>query len=1026
MIVNKQNTSEYNAKVATLFLEVDYILFQEQATLLIKQYHDETALAQWMLFCNFLNELNENKPVKFPLMQLAFQCFGSDAPLTNSQLAQLITLTQQLKSVYGVGLYRDLLKAKVSESDKQLHHYLTILQILVDLHEVDGIAKQARKYLPDLQALISFLYSAQNDYIASKYPKRNIDEVLKRFATADEITRFPLSMETLMTFKNDYLAIESLLAKVKTLPQAELKDQFLENAKLWRENQLPEAKQLMVAIMADTLRRFYNILPYDTQIISFLAIVNQKSEQFHGRLAQIKAGEGKSTVFAMLLAFKAAQALFVKIVTSSRYLAIRDYKYYKPYLEALGLSSSHISYDEQKQEYFHAQILYGTNSDFEFALLRDGLNKEKLLYSYRLGEDELKPRTFDVIFIDEVDNMLLDTSGAARMAIPGHEDQSWVYKPIQDFIKEVVNNKRINNTMVPELISYLNNKITAKHKPELLKMTDTKLLKWMKSAQTALYQKMENRDYLVEKNIVIVDYANTGRRNEGSQWQNGLHQHLQAKHGLCPTSESLTAASIAHPPFFSKFKEIYGLTGTMGELIEREEILEIYSLDSFDVPPHFPCQRITLPARILPDVSEWNEAILLEIKQMKKAGRPTLPLFESIAESNAFSEFLKSKGLSHQLLNETQRESEDYIVGRAGESGMATIATNTAGRGTDIRLSPESKEAGGLHQIFTFYTENPRVKEQGESRGGRQGQPGSCSMILQAKDSRILSLLATSPLAYGLWNKAESDQEKIALLDQLRIEKIKHESMQRRYTSKLESIYYTYLSKFFIELQALRKNLDSEELQNKLEQVCKSELKPIANLYPVNMKNPHWIAVCRNASVLIANQDLGKPVDWSSFLTQYSDAFAEHILECWATFYSKLSDEVEGKEISEADKIVKQAYEKLNLSAHCTPEMVISTLSNLLYQSIHPLIEKKESTDNYVQARKIDFCSPVLPPLSDDIVVKNIFSFFNSKTVSNTKLVSWNWNIFSNQSKVQISIARNAGNMNEISLIDSEKSVNQL
>ncbi|MBY0377977.1 MAG: hypothetical protein K2Q33_05395, partial [Gammaproteobacteria bacterium] len=387
MRIQQQNTAEYSAKVAALFSEVDYALFQEQATELIKQYHDKASLEQWTLFCRYLNGLNEKQPILFLLMQLAFRCF--EAPLTHSHLAQLITLAQQLISVYGVGAYRALCEAAVPEKDRQLPLYLTALQLLVDLYEVKGIADEVTKHLPNLQRLIAYLHSAQNDYLSSLHPKRDVDEVLGYFATPNAITRFPLDKLTLMTFKEDYLGICTQMERAKKLPQAELKEQFLENAKQWRDKQNLQAKQIMVAIMAETIRRFYKILPYDTQIIAFLALIRELSPMLRGRIAQIKAGEGKSTVFAMLIAFKAAQGYFVDLITSSGYLAIRDYKKYRPFLKALGITSSHISYAQPTQACFHAQVLYGTNADFEFALLRDGLNEEKLRYSYSLGEHQL-------------------------------------------------------------------------------------------------------------------------------------------------------------------------------------------------------------------------------------------------------------------------------------------------------------------------------------------------------------------------------------------------------------------------------------------------------------------------------------------------------------------------------------------------------------------------------------------------------------------------------------------------------------
>ena len=694
------------------------------------------------------------------------------------------------------------------------------------------------------------------------------------------------------------------------------------------------------------IRRFYKIQPYDTQIIAFLALINEKSNAARGCIAQIKAGEGKSTVFAMLVAYKAALGLFVDLITSSSYLATRDFQKYLSFLQALGLTSSHISHAHQKQHHFHAQILYGTNSDFEFALLRDGLNRKKLRYSYPLNQNKLTERTFDVVFIDEVDNMMLDATGAARMAIPGNENNAWVYKPILDFVSNEIKNQRLYKGVVTELRTYLEKNIHSRLKPELAKISDARLVRWIESAQIAFYQKLQDRDYIVGKDIQIVDYANTGRINAGCQWQHGIHQFLQIKHALSPTPESLTAASISHPTYFGKYSEIYGLTGTMGIEAEREEIRDVYGVESFSVPPHLPCQRITVPPRILSDSSSQAEEIFAEIQELRKLGRPVLILFESIMESDAFVKFLTSKGIAHQLLNETQRESEDYIIARAGEPGMVTVATNTAGRGTDILLSPESLEAGGLHQIFAFYPENSRVEEQGFCRGGRQGQPGSCGMILHEKDGRIRALLDTSTKAIFLWVNAASDEEKIAILDQLRTEKIRYDSMRRRHAAKLETLYYSSLKKFFDALQALRSSLSTPEMIEKLKQICLAETKENTCIYPVNVKSHHWLPVYQGARILIANQQAGKSVDWTSMINQFSTAFVENFQEYWGNFYSKVSDDMAEKEIAIAEKIMQQEFEKINLMSHSTPEIVLSTLDELLYKASLPvdLTQKQNET----------------------------------------------------------------------------------
>ena len=246
MKITNVNIDEYTSKVLALFQNVDYGIFQEHASLLVNQYHDEVTRQQWSLFCKHLNEHHEKKPVKFLLMKLAFNCL--EAPVTSTHLAQLITLSQQLKEVYGLKLYRDMMEVKVASTDRQISNYLTIFQLLIDMNEIEGLATEVRNILPNLHNVLSLLYLKQNEYINAKYPKRNLDNVMEGFSTQDAINKFPLSKETLQTFKPDYLAIELYLDKFKSLPQIELKEQFLANAKSLRETKSSEAKQQMIAI----------------------------------------------------------------------------------------------------------------------------------------------------------------------------------------------------------------------------------------------------------------------------------------------------------------------------------------------------------------------------------------------------------------------------------------------------------------------------------------------------------------------------------------------------------------------------------------------------------------------------------------------------------------------------------------------------------------------------------------------------------------------------------------------------------
>lgn len=902
-----------------LFEEEDYFQFQTKA----KHPLNDENRAKWELFCQHLNAFNEDRSLKFLLMEVVFHCLGQAA--SDLELAQFLSLAKHVKAGYGVGILQKLLEAPVKIP--KLSDYLQVLQLLHDLVGEAAISGLFKTHLPNLSEVISELRVLQTKRLESLYPKREIGELLERFARVDELTQFPLKKAELDSFKEPYLRIINLQKEFQLTTESTLKKIFLEQGMHFRASPNTESKAILIAIMIETIRRKYKILPYDTQIITFLALIN-KPKELKGRIAQVKTGEGKSTLFCMLVAFIAVQGHFVDLVTSSSYLAIRDYEKYAPFLNALGLSSSHISYPKPEKEHFHGQILYGTNTDFEFALLRDGLNTEKLRFSYSLTSNQLVPRTQDRVVIDEVDNMLLDNEGAARIAKPGVYSCSWIYKPILEFVKHSPDKK------VADLRRFLNKEITGTQLQELARIPDIKLGRWLNSAKIALYEKIEKRDYKVKDNtIVIVDYDNTGEAAEGSQWPHGVHQFVQAKHDLKITAESLTVASIAHPTYFGSYQEIYGLTGTMGELCEREEIQEIYRVDSFDVPSHIPSQRQCLPVQMVADESAQQKVLIQLLQKTIKANRPSLVIVKSIAESERFDKHLTSSRMSHQLLDGEQRESDAYVVARAGEPKTVTVGTNKATRGTDIILAELSKSAGGLSQVFTYLPKNVRVEGQGVGRAGRQGQKGSCTMILREDDDYIVSLLNEAPMARLVWASVTTSEEKLAILKTLRSLQVQSDSARRRYHSQLETLLFSYLNQFFYKLQNIQDLLKEQKINDELLTVCQDKVSP-TDCALLSLKDKSWLRLMQNATVLIMNQQKDKRVDWQPFLSQFKAVMLELLQNYWANFYSKISDEVYGMPLEMAQRHLEKQFTKLQLSTHFSQESVVNCLKGILYKAI--------------------------------------------------------------------------------------------
>jgi preprotein translocase subunit SecA len=319
------------------------------------------------------------------------------------------------------------------------------------------------------------------------------------------------------------------------------------------------------------------------------------------------------------------------------------------------------------------------------------------------------------------------------------------------------------------------------------------------------------------------------------------------------------------------------------------------------------------------------------IQSAKKEKRPVLVIFKSIAETNKFSEFLSANGVVHQLLNGTQRESDDYIIARAGEPGTITIATNTACRGTDIILAPESKSAGGLLQVFTYYPKNLRVEGQGFGRAGRQGQPGSCGMILRADDDYILFLLKAAPLELKLaWQLVDNDEQALRILTHLRSLKIQEESRNRRHQSQIEHLTFSYLKQFFDCLQKVENLLDDAQFNKVLLELCKGEIEPTKSPLLSEKEKKIWMNTLRNATVLLENQRQMKQIDWVPFLSQFKHTMSGLLHTYWANFYSKISDEIYGMSIELAQKHVDEQFNQLNLAQHFSEEGVLNCLKDIL------------------------------------------------------------------------------------------------
>ena len=559
----------------------------------------------------------------------------------------------------------------------------------------------------------------------------------------------------------------------------------------------------LVALISLGVLETMNMIPYLIQCLSvssFLLhyIIKDKNENYKGKLAQIKTGEGKSLIIAMLSLSNALIGNLVDVITSTHYLAERDQKKFKKLYDKFGISSSNIIKNNPSKSDYNAIILYGTNTDFEFSLLREGIYNQKKMYTVPLNSDDnsLIKRTFDVAIVDECDNLFLDTArNSARISHPSKYNFNWIYPLIYDYFT-----KNENNFNIDILRNILNTYESGKYKLESEKLDNDRLKELFRSAKIAKDKKL-NLDYVIgidyhtNKKIIQIVSLDTGRIQHGTRWSNGIHEFVEVKEGIEPETESNVIGSISHPTYFENYKILFGLTGTIGDEIERKEIELIYKIKCYDIPTNFEGKLINENLEIYENKKEKFKRILDIILLNKTKGNKALPILvilQNIEETIDFGKILSEINLEYYTLNDIQKENEDFILNNTGHSGSILIATNAAGRGTDIIIDETSKKNGGLYVIIGFFPRNSRIEFQAIGRAGRQGNPGKAKIIISRDEEFIY-------YNYYFINKIKNQlNDEIKALYLFRQNDVRDLSFIRIKFCEKERIYFNVLKKFFL------------------------------------------------------------------------------------------------------------------------------------------------------------------------------------------------------------------------------------
>jgi len=560
--------------------------------------------------------------------------------------------------------------------------------------------------------------------------KRVINRISK---TVDQINSFESSLEQLNA--------DDLLAKSN-----ELRNQVRSGEDL--EKVLPQA----YALVRESSKRNLGLRHYDCQLVGGV-ILNE------GKIAEMATGEGKTLVATLPCYLNALTGKGVYVITVNEYLAERDANWMRPLFEGLGLTVSHVvpnqSFEEKKNAY-EADVVYITNNEAGFDYLRDNMAMDK---AHKMQKDLF----FAVV--DEVDSILIDEARTPLVISGVAEDNSETYKKIGqiiprlrqeefdletgdvfvegDFqIDEKVRSAELTERGHENVERLLVHNGLLKEDDSLYASENLKLLNMVQSSLRAFNLFEKNTDYLVQNGQVVLIDTNTGRALPGRRLSDGVHQALELKENVNIQVESQTLASTTFQNFFRLFDKLSGMTGTAET--EAQEFEEIYSLETIVIPTNLPMIRDDKEDKIYLTLEEKYDALVEEIEKINSTGAPILVGTISVETSELISNKLKQRKIEHNVLNAKQHEREAEIISQAGAQNAVTIATNMAGRGTDIVLGGNEKDAsyrekvlslGGLHVIGTERHESRRVDNQLRGRSGRQGDPGSSQFFLSLEDS---------------------------------------------------------------------------------------------------------------------------------------------------------------------------------------------------------------------------------------------------------------------------------------------------
>lgn len=541
----------------------------------------------------------------------------------------------------------------------------------------------------------------------------------KRIVKEDEmlLAKYSKIADAVLSFEQHIKSLTDKQLKAKT---QEFKDRIKKGESL--SDLLPEA----YAVVRESAYRVRKEFPFYVQVIGGIVLHN-------GDAAEMKTGEGKTLTSSMPIYLNALEGKGVVVVTTNEYLSKRDSETVGEILKFLGISVGWCSSDHDyiaKKNAYSKDVTYVTNSELGFDYLRDNMSK---------SQEKKVQRNYNFCIVDECDSILIDEARTPLIIAGGKRTYEYTYQQIDDFVKSLHENCYIIDAE-SEAINLTDSgvKEAEKHfkRKNFYSFGNDELIHMIINALKANYIFENEVQYIIkDEEIVLIDKS-TGRIMHGRTYSDGLHQAIEAKEGLKPTDETTIVATITYQNLFRLFSKMSGMTGTAKT--EEEEFQKIYNMRVICIPTNLPVIRVDAPDYIFLNAKAKFKALLEEIEFRHKIGQPILIGTRNVDDSIHLSNVLKQLNIKHDVLNAKNHAYEAKIIENAGQRKQVTIATNMAGRGTDIKLGKGVAEMGGLCVLATDRHESRRIDNQLRGRAGRQGDPGFSRFFLSLEDELII------------------------------------------------------------------------------------------------------------------------------------------------------------------------------------------------------------------------------------------------------------------------------------------------